>query len=139
MDAFLKRVTWDHSEICKNMLEFENLSILELEEDDNWEEVDISNGSPTTPMEARVNLDLCRVCFINEKNCALLPCGHLYFCMDCYEQHKKTDTTIFNALAYVDNNDEFDEVNIENEKHSEAVKCPYCNEVSTDAIQVRFT
>lgn len=120
------------------MLDFENLSILDLEEDDNWEDIDI-DIDPTTPMETEVNSDLCRVCFINEKNCALIPCGHLYFCMVCYDQYKKTDTDVLNALAYVDNNDDFDEVNIENDKRSVEIKCPYCKDVSTGAIQVRFT
>lgn len=101
VDAFLKRVTWDGSDICDNMLDFENMSALEDENEDDFE---FNDELITEPVEEGSS-NLCLICYTRENDCALIPCGHIYFCMICYEAYKSTNRGTFSVLQYMENDD----------------------------------
>lgn len=63
-----------------NQCAFEMLEI-QLSEDD--QEIKVKNRS-TSPVELASNkIEECNICFINKKNYACVPCGHLCMCGDC--------------------------------------------------------
>lgn len=124
------------------MLNFENLSTLEFEDDDDIlnEGMNSDQTGLDTPNESEEEKgDLCNVCFLRDKNCALIPCGHYYFCMECYNAYKTTDNTMFNMLPYMNDTD-FDNASIElAQERAQPIKCPYCQEVATGVLELRRT
>lgn len=93
---FLDRVTCDKSQIIKNMLNLEKVSQIDDGENDDAmeEEAEVGPTSDQTSL-ATTNVKLCDTCCQKVANCAHIPCGHVYFCMDCYHKWKNTDPDLF--------------------------------------------
>ena len=72
---------------------------------------DKSNKTKQTPAKNPANEDsgLCQICYTDKANCVLIPCGHMFFCMDCKDDYEEKST-------------------IEG--------CPVCREPYTDGIEI---
>ena len=40
------------------------------------------------PAPADEDKGLCKICYADRANCVLIPCGHVFFCMDCKEDYE---------------------------------------------------
>lgn len=137
VDAFLDRVTFYETKICANLLAFEKLSTVDAEDDDltlfEEEEEDIDTSEEIV-IDQNNNANLCGSCVANERNCVLVPCGHVYFCMDCFNKWKSIDTSTFDLML-----EDGEEVPLPELDDLQPTLCPVCKcEVST-AVQIRLT
>lgn len=78
--AFLNRVTFHENCICDDFCDFDSVS--ELPDDEQevgiFDELDGDASNPDS------NKKLCKACYEGEQDCCFGPCGHTYFCWDCY-------------------------------------------------------
>lgn len=91
--AFLKRVCFGRYKKQDDfMLSFENLSELEEEmEMYDRDDTEASNQQKNQPSDT----NLCGICVLNERDCVLIPCGHLFFCMECWAKHQSNEAENF--------------------------------------------
>lgn len=121
VDAFLDRFTFHETNICADLLSFENLSVLDCGDDDlSLFEEEISE--PTTMQDDTTKDDgtLCGACVSQKRYCVLIPCGHIYFCTPCFQKWQSTDTSMFDLLL-----DDDDNIPIPVDE-LQPTRCPYC-------------
>lgn len=80
--AFLNRVTFHENCICDGFLDFD--SIPDQAEDEQEEEVDIADVDSEVT-EPPLDDKICKTCFEKPQDCCFAPCGHSYFCNDCFQ------------------------------------------------------
>lgn len=96
VEAFLNRVCYPKYKLCANFLDFERLSDLVDVEDSLFDDEDTSAEASSQAIPKRSGL--CGTCLEQEANCVLVPCGHKYYCMDCYNKWAQVNPTTFNNV-----------------------------------------
>lgn len=81
------------------------------------------------------NSNLCGTCITNVRDYLLDPCGHVYFCMECWEKHRKYDPTTFDITD--EDGNILDVINVD--EPLQPVRCPYCKEEVQKGIKIRTT
>jgi hypothetical protein len=72
----------EHYFFCKQCA-YEMLGLESSEEEDEEKEIKVKNRC-SSPVELASNkTEECNICFMNKKNYACVPCGHLCMCGDC--------------------------------------------------------
>lgn len=138
---FLRQMSFHENNLCDNFLLFENINKHE-EEDSDEVELNQQEISDST---------LCILCFNKPRNCVLQPCNHLIICTTCYGKLKRTDNTHLDREAILTAT-EVDALAIEarsvaatqvhwdeREENMEPPKCPYCNGIIENTIQIYLT
>lgn len=138
--AFLNRVIFQRMKKQDDfLLSFEHLAELEDDLEDDLFSLTNSNGDAAEASdqpEAKSSDDnLCGVCVLNERDCVLIPCGHLFFCMVCWDKYKTTDTSNFNFIDEDGNIIDAPEI----DEPLQTVICPYCKKTVNNAIKLRPT
>lgn len=140
-DAFLDRVSFHETNICSNLLSFKNLSVLESEEEiAAMQEIEEEMEGKTNEAEHTVqqkdenNNELCGACVARARNCVLIPCGHVWFCMQCFEEWNSTPTELFDFD--LDEGDDVRDIVLDD---LQPTVCPYCKTKVTNGIQIRPT
>lgn len=115
------------------MLSFANLSELDDKENDiQIYDEPIENAQAST---GTTEQKLCGTCVSKVPDCVLVPCGHVYFCMDCYNKWRLVDTS---AFEFMDEDGSMIEMPDIDEPLQEP-SCPYCKESVQTAVQLRQT
>lgn len=97
--AFLDRVCFADYKLCEHFLEFKNLS--ESDEDYTQYFIEVQNEMATELVAAtQSNMKYCGTCVTSLADCVMVPCGHVYFCVDCFAEWKKVDVSLYDI--YVD-------------------------------------
>lgn len=126
---FLDQMVFNANKQCANMLDFTNLSLLNEEQQED--EQLMASLEPSA-----ADNKLCQNCYKNERNCFLDPCGHVFFCMACFEEWKKVDTSLF-GLDEIYSTEELEA--LVSTGPLEEPRCPICREIIKEAKILRFS
>lgn len=74
---------FDEKILCDDLMDFTSLATFE-EDSDECAELNYEEGGEVDSAASEHRDTLCGTCTEVIANCAHVPCGHLYFCMDCY-------------------------------------------------------
>lgn len=128
MKAFLDRICFPQYKITDNFLRFERLS--ELEEE--FEEYLIEAEDEAEVEQPRRQIGMCGTCLERPAECALIPCGHRYFCMVCFDEWKNR-----NPGAYENIDPDFNIVDSGNASRvSIPPRCPICRDDIVGGLKV---
>lgn len=112
----------------------EEIDILQLI--DTESDLAENNTNQKSVVEPIQDSNLCGTCVTNRRDCLLDPCGHVYFCMECWEKHQTYDPTKFDLT---DEDGNIIEQPIMIDEPLQPVRCPYCKEKVEKGIQIRLT
>lgn len=87
--GFLNRVTFHENKICDGFLDFE--SVVDLPDDEKQEDIEDIDDEDAINQPVVSDIDehgrlVCKACYSRPQDCCIVPCGHTYFCYECYTE-----------------------------------------------------